>query len=145
MRINNEVRNYVRKAVDKKAEARRNELVEEMAKVKDEYDKRLHEKREVVKAKLKQLCAAARAELIKYAKSVGCKLVKYCDSDFVSEDNYDVDRSLTAEGERLVDEAKKRLERFDVSVNEKVDEILFKLSLGGDYESIVKEIDNIKF
>ena len=145
MRINNDVRNYVRKAVDKKAETKRNELVEDVTKVEDEYEKRLSEKREVVKAKLKQLCAVARTELIKYAKSVGCKLVKHCDSDFVSEDNYDVDKYLTAEGERLVDEATERLRQFDISVNEKVDEILFKLSLGGDYDSIVKEINNIKF
>ena len=49
MRINNDVRNYVSKAVRKKAEAKRNELVEAFKKAKKEYDKRLREKREVVK------------------------------------------------------------------------------------------------
>ena len=145
MRINNDVRKYVRKAVDKKAETKRNELVEEVTKAKDEYDKRICEKREVVKAKLKRLCAVARTEIIKYAKSVGCELVKHFDDDFVSADNYDVDRYLTTDGKRLVDDATERLKQFDISVNEKVDEILFKLSLGCDYESIVKEISNIKF
>lgn len=145
MRINNDVRNYVSKAVRKKAEAKRNELVEAFKKAKKEYDKRLREKRDVVKERLKQLCAAARTELIEYAKSVGCKLVEHSDNDFVSADCYDVDRYLTAEGEHLVNEATERLNRFDISVNEKVDEILFKLSLGCDYDSIVKEINNIKF
>lgn len=49
MRINNDIRDYVRKAVNKKAETKRNELVEEVTKVKDEYEKRLCEKREAVK------------------------------------------------------------------------------------------------
>lgn len=35
MRINNDVRNYVRKAVTKRAEAKRNELVEEVTIVKE--------------------------------------------------------------------------------------------------------------
>ena len=145
MRINNDVRNYVRKAVDKKAEAKRNELVEEVTKVREEYAKLLREKRDVVNAKLKQLCAEAQTEIIKYAKSLGCKLVNNREHHFVSANHYNVDNYLTADGERLVKEATERLIQFDTSVKEKVDEILFKLSLGGDYESIVKEINNIKF
>lgn len=145
MRINNDVRNYVRKAVTKRAEAKRNELVEEVTKVKNEYDKQIREKRDVIKDKLRQLCDVARTEFIKYVKSVGYKLNNHKDDAFVHENSYDVDRYLTADCERLVDEAAERLNQFDISVNEKIDDILFKLSLGGDYESIVKEINNIKF
>lgn len=145
MRINNDVRNYVRKAVTKRAEAKRNELVEEVTKVKNEYDKQIREKRDVIEDKLRQLCDVARTEFIKYVKSVGCKLNNHKDDAFVHENSYDVDRYLTADCERLVDEAAERLNQFDIPVNEKIDDILFKLSLGGDYESIVKEINNIKF
>lgn len=145
MRINNDVRNYVRKAVDRKAETKRKELVDDLTRVGDEYRSLLDKKREAVKAKMHQLCCSARDELVKYAKSIGCKLVKLCENDFVSCSEYEIDRQLTADGERLVSEANDRLSRFDASVNEKVDEILFRLSLGGDYESIVEEINNIKF
>ena len=145
MRINNDVRNYVRKAVNKKAEAKRNELVDEFNRVNKEYNILLCNKREVVKDKLKQLCDEACTELVKYAKSIGCNMVKSSNRDFVSPSYYDVDNYLTVDGKNLVDEASNRLNKFDIYINEKVDEILFKLSIGGDYESIVKEINNIKF
>ena len=151
MRINNDVRNYVRKAVNKKAEAKRNELVDEFNRVNKEYNILLCNKREVVKDKLKQLCDEARTELVKYAKSIGCNMVKSSNRDlvspgyYVSPSNYDVDNYLTVDGKNLVDEASNRIKKLDISINEKVDEILFKLSIGGDYESIVKEINNIKF
>ena len=145
MRINNDVRNYVRKAVNKKAEAKRNELVDEFNRVNKEYNILLCNKREVVKDKLKQLCDEACTELVKYAKSIGCNMVKSSNRDFVSPSYYDVDNYLTVDGKNLVDEASNRIKKLDISINEKVDEILFKLSIGGDYESIVKEINNIKF
>lgn len=145
MRINNDVRIYVRKAVNKKAEAKRNELVDEFNRVNKEYDMLLCHKREAVKDKAKQLCDEARTELIKYAKSIGCDMVRSRHSDFLSASCYDIDNSLTVDGENLVDEASNRIKKLDISINEKVDEILFKLSIGGDYESIVKEINNIKF
>ena len=148
MRINNDVRNYVRKAVNKKAEAKRNELVDEFNRVNKEYNILLCNKREVVKDKLKQLCDEARTELVKYAKSIGCNMVKSSDRDlsyYVSPSNYDIDNYITVDGKNLVDEASNRIKKLDISINEKVDEILFKLSIGGDYDSIVDEINNIKF
>lgn len=145
MRINNDVRIYVRKAVNKKAEAKRNELVDEFNRVNKEYDMLLCHKREAVKDKAKQLCDEARTELIKYAKSIGCDMVRSRHSDFLSASCYDIDNSLTVDGKNLVDEVSNRIKKLDISINEKVDEILFKLSIGGDYESIVKEINNIKF
>ena len=145
MRIDNDVRNYVRKAVDKRAEAKRNELVDEFNRVRKEYDMLICNKREDVKDKLKQFCDEARTKLIKYAKSIGCNMVESCRSSFVSASYYDIDNYLTVDGENLVDEASNRIKKLDISINEKVGEILFKLSIGGDYESIVKEINNIKF
>ena len=145
MRINNDVRIYVRKAVNKKAEAKRNELVDEFNRVKKEYDMLLCHKREAVKDKAKQLCDEAHSELVKYAKSIGCNMVESRHSSFVSASCYGIDNSITIDGKNLVDEASNRIKKLDISISEKIDEILFKLSIGGDYESIVKEINNIKF
>ena len=145
MRINNDIRGYVRKAVDKRAEPKRQEIVNELTKLKFSYDEKLKKKLEIVKAKLNQICAVARTEIIEYAKTVDCKLKPYDKNDFVSPDNYDIDRCLVVNGCEKVDAVKKKLQAFDCRVNEIVDEILFKLSLGGDYDSIIKEINNIKF
>ena len=145
MRINNDVRNYVRNAVNKKAEAKRNELVDEFNRVNKEYNMVLCRNREAVKDKAKQLCDEANSELVKYAKSIGCNMVKSSHSDFVSASCYDIDNSITIYGKNLVDEASNRINKLDISINEKIDEILFKLSIGGDYDSIVDEINNIKF
>ena len=98
-----------------------------------------------MKAKLNQICAVARTEIIKYAKTVDCNLKLNNKSDFVSADTYDIDRYLVVNGCEKVDAAEKKLQDFDTKINEVVDELLFKFSLGGDYDSIVKEINNIKF
>ena len=145
MRINNDIRGYVRKAVDKRAEPKRQEIVNELTKLKSSYDEKLEKKREIVKAKLNQICAVARTEIIEYAKTVDCKLELHNKRDFVSPNNYDIDRYLVVNGFEKVDAVEKKLQAFDCRVNEIVDEILFKLSLGGDYDSIIKEINNIKF
>ena len=145
MRINNDIRGYVRKAVDKRAEPKRKEIVNELTKLRLSYDEKLKKKREIVKAKLNQICSVARTEIIEYAKTVDCKLKLYDKHDFVSPDNYDIDRCLVVNGCEKVDAVEKKLQAFDCRVNEIVDEILFKLSLGGDYDSIIKEINNIKF
>ena len=145
MRINNDIRGYVRKAVDKRAEPKREEIVNELTKLKSSYDEKLEKKREIVKAKLNQICAVARTEIIEYAKTVDCKLKLHNKNDFVSPDSYDIDMYLTFNGCEKVDAVEKKLQAFDCRVNEVVEEILFKLSLGGDYDSIIKEINNIKF
>lgn len=145
MRINNEIRNYVRNAVEKKATTKRNEIVEEIIKLKKSYDKKLKEKKDNIKAKLKQICDVARAEIVEYAKSVDCKMVNSDNTDFVSPNTYDIDIHIVASGFEKVDEAEKRLRDIDTKIDEVVEEILFKLSLGGDYDSVVKEINNIKF
>lgn len=145
MRINNDVRNYVRNAVDKKAAPKRQEIVDEITKLRKSYDEKLKEKKEILKAKLKQICDAARTEIVKYAKSVDCKMVNSDNTDFVSPNTYDIDIHTTTSGFEKVDEAEKKLRDIDTKINEVIEEILFKLSLGGDYYSVVKEINNIKF
>lgn len=145
MRINNDIRLYVRKAVDKRAQPKRQEIVNELMKLKSSYNEKLEKKREIVKAKLNQICAVARTEIIEYAKTVDCKLELHDERDFVSPDGYDIDRYLVVNGCEKVDAVDKKLQAFDCMVNEVVEEILFKLSLGGDYDSIIKEINNIKF
>ena len=145
MRINNDVRNYVRNAVGKKAATKRNEIVEEISKLRKSYDKKLKEKKNNIKTKLKQICDVARAEIIEYAKSVDCKMVGSDNTDFVSPNTYDIDIHIVTNGVEKVDEAEKKLRDLDTKINEVIEEILFKLSLGGDYDSVVKEINNIKF
>lgn len=145
MRINNDVRNYVRNAVDKKAAPKRNEIADELIKLRKSYDEKLKEKKKILKAKLKQICDAARAEIVKYAKSIDCKMINSDNTDFVSPNTYDIDIHVTTSGFEKVDEAEKKMRDLDTKINEVVEEILFKLSLGGDYDSVVKEINNIKF
>ena len=128
MRINNDIRGYVRKAVDKGAEPKRQEIVNELTKLKSSYDEKLEKKREIVKAKLNQICAVARTEIIEYAKTVDCKLELHNKRDFASPNNYDIDRYLVVNGCEKVDAVEKKLQAFDCRVNEIVDEILFKLS-----------------
>ena len=145
MRINNDVRNYVRNAVDKKAATKRNEIVEEISKLRKSYDNKLKEKKNNIKAKLRKICDVARAEIVEYAKSIDCKMVNSDNTDFVSPNTYDIDIHTVASGFEKVDEAEKKLRDFDTKINEVIEKILFKLSLGGDYDSVVNEINNIKF
>lgn len=145
MRINNTIREYIATQVGEKASKKRDELVAAYDKLNNANRSEEEKKRELLGRYLKQLCDQTRKDFVKYAESIGFTFVEVEDNCFVSPSTWDVERKGKYGNWKEVDAARKAIGDFDKEVKKRVDELLFKLSIGKDYDELMKEINSLKF
>ena len=145
MRINNTIRDYIATQVGEKASNRRDELVAEYDKLKNANGREEEKKREFLGRYLKQLCDHTRKDFVKYAESIGFTFGDIDGDDFVSHSTWDIRHKGKYGNWKEIDAARKAIEDFDKEVKKRVDELLFKLSIGKDYDELMKEINSLKF
>lgn len=145
MRINNTIRDYIATQVGEKASKKRDELVAAYDKLNNANRSEEEKKRELLGRYLKQLCDQTRKDFVKYAESIGFTFGNIGGDDFVSNSVWDVGNKGKYGNWKEVDAARKAIGDFDKEVKKRVDELLFKLSIGKDYDELMKEINSLKF
>ena len=146
MRINNEIREYITKKVVEKSSAKRDELVAIYDKLNNANDMEEEKKRDFLLRYIKQLKDEAQKTFIKYANSIGFTFSHgELDSGFLSVCEWNCKHNGRYGNFKEIDAAKKDINDFDKKVKDIVDEVLFKLSIGKDYDELMKEINSLKF
>ena len=145
MKINNTSRDYIYTQVREKASKKRDELVAAYDKLKNVNGREEEKKRELLCRYLKQLCDQTRKDFVRYAESIGFTFVDVDGNSFVNTSPWDVKRKGKYGNWKEIDAAHKAIENFDKEVKKRVDELLFKLSIGKDYDELMKEINSLKF
>lgn len=145
MRINNTIRDYIATQVREKASKKRDELVAAYDKLNNANGREEEKKRELLGRYLKQLCDQTRKDFVKYAESIGFTFGDIDNNDFVSHSAWDIRHKGKYGNWNEIDAARKVIEDFDKEVKKRVDELLFKLSIGKDYDELMKEINSLKF
>lgn len=145
MRINNTIREYIANQVGEKASKKRDELVSAYDKLNSANRREEEKKRELLGRYLKQLCDQTRKDFVEYAESIGFTFGDVDNNCFVRHSTFDVERKGKYGNWKEIDSANKAIENFDKEVKKRVDELLFKLSIGKDYDELMKEINSLKF
>ena len=145
MRINNTIRDYIATQVGEKASKKRDELVAAYDKLNKANGSEEEKKRELLGRYLKQLCDQTRKDFVKYAESVGFTFEDIGGDYFVSHSTWDIKNKGKYGNWKEIDAARKAIVDFDKEVKKRVDELLFKLSIGKDYDELMKEINSLKF
>ena len=145
MRINNTIRDYIATQVGEKASKKRDELVAAYDKLNKANGSEEEKKRELLGRYLKQLCDQTRKDFVKYAESVGFTFEDIGGDYFVSHSDWDIKNKGKYGNWKEIDAARKAIVDFDKEVKKRVDELLFKLSIGKDYDELMKEINSLKF
>jgi len=143
MRINNDIRNYITKTIQDKA-------IDKLHKI-DSRIAELEKKEKVVKEKteefvLKYMNQLANESDKAFKRFMTEKGYKFSDNMKFIEANEHLVRHYCEfiKSEELEALLEKR-SQFEKEINKTVETILFKLSLGCDYETAIKELDSIKF
>lgn len=140
MRINNDIRNYVSTRVREKAEAKRKELFDAQQQARDKRDA-LEGK---VKAFAEKLVADANEKVLSFAKGIGVKLNPGKKWNVVRMCDYDFQQAYQSEDAAMI-RAKKAIEDFDRHVSRTIEDVVFQLSLGCDYDSAMATIERVRF
>ena len=146
MRINNEIREYITKKVVEKSSAKRDELVAIYDRLNDANGREEEKKRDLLLRYLEQLRGETEKTFIKYANSIGFTFShSELDNEFLSVCKWNCTKNGKYGNFKEIDAAKKDIDDFDKKVKDIIDEVLFKLSIGKDYDELMKEINSLKF
>ena len=103
-------------------------------------------KRDLLLRYINQLRDEAEKTFIKYANSIGFTFShEDLDDSFLSVREYNCKHNGKYGNFKEIDAAKKDISDFDKKVKDIIDEVLFKLSIGNDYDELMKEINSLKF
>ena len=146
MRINNEIREYITKKVVEKSSTKRDELVAVYDRLNDANGREEEKKRDLLLRYLKQLREETEKTFLKYADSIGFTFSHgELDSGFLSVCEWNCTHNGKYGNFKEIDAAKNDINDFDKKVKDIIDEVLFKLSIGKDYDELMKEINSLKF
>lgn len=136
MRINQEIKSFIHKKVEEKAAARFEEIKRRNESVKAEHANAERQ----LKNLGKKLVRCANAKLNETARKMGFKIDKET-TELINLNTYQIGYLSLVKESKANEQEKELLRR----VSEVAEELIVKLAIGADYDSIVKEINNIKF